>query len=83
MISGASLASTGKEKWAIEARHVDGRIRKMHRTFPFCRDVQEAQERLIAKATADPDFLREYKDWYFTFTPLDKALRLAQVVKPS
>lgn len=77
---GLGLQSTGRESWALEAHHPDGHVRKLTKSFPVCRDVDEAMERLREKARLDPDFCAEYEGWLIVPVRLDKGVRLRRLV---
>lgn len=73
------LKSTGQEAWTAVARHPDGRMRNMTKSFPICRDEDEAMERVASRATTDLDFAVEYEEWTFYPMRLDRGIRLKKV----
>lgn len=76
---GLALRPTGRESWAIEARHPDGRVRPMMATFPFCRSKEEAIDRLQQRVLADSDFCLRWQEWSFDFIPVHLRIKLRKV----
>lgn len=73
------IKPTGREAWTPVARHPDGRMRNMARSFPICRDADEALERVANRAMVDATFAAEYEDWTFYPMRLDRGIKLRKV----